>query len=55
MRFTYFCFLMELIGIGSIGIQYLLNGMTSGVLVSTGFLLCACISYTYARWLEVNE
>ena len=56
MRITSFCFLMELFGIGSIGIQYFLNGgITSGIWVSMGFLLCACISYTYARWQEVNE
>ena len=56
MRITTFCFVMELIGIGSIGIQYLFKvSMTSGIWVSMGFLLCACITYTYARLQEVNE
>jgi CHASE2 domain-containing sensor protein len=54
LRITTFCFLMELVGIASISIQYLLNG---GMIpwVSMGFLLCACIIYTYARLQEVNE
>jgi hypothetical protein len=55
LRITTFCFILELFSIGSIGIQYLLNGnMTPGVWLSMGFLLCACITYTYARWQEVN-
>ena len=56
MRITTFCFLMEMLGICSISIQYLLNGgITPGIWVSMGFLLSACIVYTYARWQEVNE
>ena len=56
MRITTFCFLMELFGIGIIGIQYLFNGViTPGIQIAMGFLLCACIIYTYARWMEVNE
>ncbi len=56
MRITTFCFILELAGITIIGIQYLLDSaMTPGMWVSTGFLLCACITYTYARWQEVNE
>ena len=56
MRITTFCFLMELCGIGSIGIQYFLNGfVTPGIQIAMGFLLCACITYTYARWHEVNK
>ena len=47
---------MEMFGIVSIGIQYLLDGgITPAVTASIGFLLCASIAYTYARWLEVNE
>ena len=47
---------MEMFGIISIGVQYLLDGgITSGVTASVGFALCACIIYTYARWQEVNE
>lgn len=47
---------MEMVGIGSIGIQYLIDGaITPGVTASVGFALCACIIYTYARWQEVNE
>ena len=53
---TTFCFLMEMFGISSIGIQYLLDGgITPGVTTSMGFAICACIIYTYARWQEVNE
>ena len=55
MKITTFCFLMEMFGIGSIGIQYLLGGITPGVTISMGFVLSACIIYTYARWKEVNE
>ena len=56
MRITTFCFFLESFGIGSIGIQYLLEGsITPGIWVSMGFLLCACVTYTYARWQEVNE
>ena len=56
MRITTFCFILELFGIGSIGIHYLLEvTMTPGMWVSMGFLLCACITYTYARWQEVNK
>ena len=53
---TTFCFLMEMLGVGIIGIQYLLDGgITPGVTASAGFVLSACIIYTYARWKEVNE
>jgi len=53
---TTFCFLMEMVGIGSIGIQYLIDGaITPGVTASVGFVLSTCIIYTYARWIEVNE
>ena len=56
MKITSFCFLMEMFGIGITGIQYLLGGgITPGVTISIGFILSACIVYTYARWQEVNE
>jgi len=56
LKITTFCFGLECIGILSIGVQYLLDGgITPAVTASVGFALCACITYTYARWLEVNE
>ena len=56
MRITTFCCLMEMFGIGSIGIQYLLDGgIKPAATASMGFVLCACIIYTYAGWQEVNE